>query len=75
MWTLCDGWCDTVCASSLDTRAHFVYVWAADGTDPGTRPPLACPDEMVRLAGVARVHASSHKLLAPLAKLCPGERY
>ena len=72
VWTLYDGWFDTVSADKLQGPVQWVHVWAADGTDPGDRQPLECEDEMVRLAGVAPVHRGSHKLLSPMKKLLPG---
>ena len=72
VWTLYDGWFDTVSADKLQGPVQWVHVWAADGSDPGAREKLECEDEMVRLASVAPVHRGSHKLLSPMKKLLPG---
>lgn len=70
VWTVADGWGATIPALDLEAIVHADLIWRADGSDPGVRQPLK-NDDCVRIAGVAKVHKRSKKLIAPVDKLVP----
>ena len=70
VWTLFDGWFDTISADALSSPAPYKLVYNDEGEAPAIIPQLP-DDDVVYLAGVGLVQERSHKLMQPITKLLP----